>query len=165
MREIKNKAQIVKSESKIKVNHETGEITESSQHTTFLVDKEPEFIKLYVEDIIRLNDLPPASSKVLHALLRTMGYNNLVPAYSPVKKLMARELGITLNTLNKSIDNLYKQSILIRIDRGLYMIDPNLFGKGRWGDIKDIRMTITYNSLGRKIIKTSVNKEQLKLNF
>jgi hypothetical protein len=160
------KKHLVRSKINTVTNHTTGEVTETQQSQTFLVDREPDFVKLYVDDVIRLKDLPPASSKVLHAFLRTMGFNNLVPAYSPIKKLMAKELKITMNTLNKSIDNLYKKDIFIRIDRGLYMVDPNLFGKGRWGDIKDIRMTITYDQkLGRKIIKSEVSKDQLALNF
>jgi len=145
------------------VDIETGEVQSYERKSVFQVDKEPEYVKLYLRDIIRLNGLPPATGKVLNALLQSMGYNNIIPAYAPIKKVICRDLGVTMHTLNKAIDNLYKKDILIRIDRGIYMADPELFGRGTWGEIKEIRMMVTYTEDGKKQIKTEVDKDQLKL--
>jgi hypothetical protein len=145
------------------VNHVTGEISQTENKSIFQIDKEPDYVKLYVRDIIRLNDLAPSQGHVLMAMLQSMGYNNIIPAYASIKKIMCRDLGISMNTLNKAIDHLYKKNILIRIDRGMYVADPDLFGRGTWGDIKEIRMMITYTKEGKKVIKSDVDKEQLRL--
>lgn len=145
------------------VDVDTGEISSYERKTVFQVDKEPDYVKLYVKDIVRLNGLPISTAKVLNALLQSMGYNNIIPAYAPIKKIICKDLGIKMNTLNKAIDNLYKKSILIRLDRGIYMADPELFGRGAWGEINEIRMMITYNDEGKKVIKSEVSKDQLKL--
>ena len=36
----------------------------------------------------------------------------------------------------------------------MYLMDPNIFGRGSWSDIKDIRMVVEYNSDGTRNIKT-----------
>jgi len=146
------------------IDSETGELIELEVVKNMVVDKEPDYVKLYIKDLIRLNDLPSATGKVLNCLLQNMGYKNIIPVYSPIKKLICKNLNISLNTLNKAIDQLYKKDILVRIDRGLYLADPELFGRGKWEDIKDIRMMITYDSKGKKTIQSSLNR-QLGFDF
>lgn len=163
MKENKDKKSIRFKEVTEIVDLSTGEVTNINRRSVFQVEKEPDYVKLYLRDIIRLKGLPPSTSTVLNALLQSMGYNNIIPAYAPIKKLICKDLNISMDTLNKAIDNLYKKGILIRIDRGIYMADPELFGRGTWGEIKEIRMMITYDSNGQKQIKSEVNKEQLKL--
>lgn len=145
------------------INHVTGEVVSEERTSAWQVDKEPDYVKLYIQDIMRLKDLPLSTSTILMCLLRNMGYNNLILAYAPIKNLICIELNISMNTLNKSIDNLYKQNILIRVARGIYLADPELFGRGKWTDIKDLRMTVHYDETGKKTINTNVSKEQLKL--
>jgi hypothetical protein len=43
-----------------------------------------------------------------------------------------------------------------------YIMDPNLFGRGSWNDVKKIRMVIEYNADGTKSINTEISK-QLRL--
>jgi hypothetical protein len=159
----KDKKEVRYKEVTENVDHETGEITSTEKRTVFQIDKEPEYVKLYLKDIIRLNDLPPAHGRVLRALLQSMGYNNIIPAYAPIKKVICRDLGIKMNTINKAIDGLYKKNILIRLDRGIYMADPDLFGRGTWGQIQEIRMMVTYTKDGQKIVRSEIDKDQLKM--
>jgi hypothetical protein len=148
------------------LDHETGELTSFRKVKEYKVDSEPPYIKLYIGDLMRIKGLPPATTNVLLSLLRSMGYNNVIPAYSPIKKLICRDLGISMDTMNKAIDNLYKENILIRLDRGMYMADPELFGRGTWGEVEKIRMQITYTHTGKKIISSAINDdEQLKLDI
>lgn len=158
-----NKKSIRFKEVKETIDISTGEINSIERRSVFQIDKEPDYVKLYLKDIIRLKGLPPSTTMVLNALLQSMGYNNIIPAYSPIKKLICKDLNISVDTLNKAIDNLYKKGILIRLDRGIYMADPELFGRGNWSEIKDIRMMITYGADGKKHIKSEINKDQLKL--
>lgn len=151
------------------VSEETGEIILTDVKTeSFLIDKEPDYVKLYLEDITRLKDIPQGMNKVLFELMKSINYNGIVMAYKPVKELMCHNMGISMNYLNKCIDEFYKKGILIRYARGVYIADPNLFAKGSWKDIQNLRLVIEYNKNGTKTLKSNVSEEmknQLKLNL
>jgi Firmicute plasmid replication protein (RepL) len=140
----------------------TGEIIRQKTYTKSIVEREPDFVKLYLKDVIRLKELPKNTENVLNLLLKSMSYKNIIPAYAPIKRMICNELNMQMNTLNKSIDNLYKAGLLIRVERGIYMADPNLFGKGEWKDIQALRLVIDYNKDGTKQI-SGEKMEQLKL--
>lgn len=151
------------------VNGETGEIVlNETVRESFLIEREPDFVKLYLEDISRLKDVPQGMNKVLFELMKAINYNGIIMAYKPVKELMANNMGISVNYLNKCIDEFYKKGILIRYARGVYIADPNLFAKGSWKDIQNLRLVIEYNQNGTRALKSNVSEEmkkQLKLNF
>lgn len=140
----------------------SGEIIEIKRHTQTIVEKEPDYIKMYIADVTRLKDLPKNTDKVLHLLLKSMSYKNIIPAYAPIKRMICSELNIKMDTLNKAIDNLYKEGILIRIERGIYMADPHLFGKGEWKNIKNLRLIVEYREDGTREI-SGERIEELKL--
>mgnify|MGYP000911225836 CR=1 FL=1 len=147
----------------IKISEDnTGEIIKSARTEVSLFESEPPYVKLYLNDLCRLNGLNNSEQKILNELIINMGYNNVVPSYKPVKEMIASKLEMPYNTLDKGIKELHKKGILIRQARGFYIMDPNLFGRGSWNDVKKIRMVIEYNSDGTKTINTEVSK-QLKL--
>lgn len=158
------KKNVVKESSTITIDGATGEVQQISKTQQYQVEAEPPFVKLYINDIIRLKDLPPATSSVLHSILGYMTYNNEIVLVAIIKRRMCEALGITMNTLNKSIDNLHKCGILIRVEPGLYVVDPELFGKGSWKDIKNIRLQIDYttDSKGRNVkqLKSNISEQQ-----
>lgn len=158
------KKKIVYESVETQLDSSTGEILMIKNHTQSIVEREPEYIKLYLSDIARLKDLPKSAEDVLHLLLKSMSYKNIIPAYAPIKRMICAELGIKMDTLNKAIDRLYNAGILIRIERGIYMADPNLFGKGEWKNIKNLRLVIEYNEDGSKRI-SGERVNQLKLDF
>lgn len=161
----KNK-KIIRANSTEIINHETGEIHETISNTTFFVEKEPEYIKMYVNDIARLKNLPTGMQPILMELIKSMGYNNVIPAYKPIKDMICKNLGIKMDYLNKSIDAFYKAGLLIRLHRGIYMADPELFARGKWEDIKNLRLIIEYKKDGSKQLKSNLPQEvQLKLGF
>lgn len=144
-----------------------GEIknTESSI-TSFTYETEPEYIKLYLNDIGKLNGLSPASNKVLLELIRGMSYNNVIPVYMPIKKMIANKLGISIHAVEKSVKEFYNKGLFVRAARGVYVADPNLFGKGKWNDIKKLRLTIEYGKDGKKQLSSNISEElQLKLGI
>lgn len=160
---------LTKTEVRETVNAETGEIMlESTSIQSFLIDKEPSYVKLYLEDISRLKDIPAGMNKVLFELMKSIGYNGIIMAYKPVKQLMCNNMGISISYLNKCINEFHKKGILIRYARGVYIADPNLFAKGSWGNIQNLRLVIDYNLDGTKSLKSNVSEEmkkQLKLEF
>ena len=158
------KKRVVKEVVTQTVNVDSGELISEKTVTSSFLSREPDFVKLYIDDIKRFYELNNSDSNLLNCLLRYMAYNNVVVLLKPVKDMICKELNMPINTVNKGIDNLYKQNILIRLHRSVYLIDPNLFGKGKWEDIHSIRLSITYDSTGRKIVQSEVAKgKQLSL--
>ena len=149
------------------LNTDTGEIISSETLTTKMIAKEPPHVKIYLEDIARINGLPPAASKVLNLLIQNMGYNNMVPMLKPFKQVVCNSINIKMNTLEKVIKDLEKASILHRFARGLYILDPNLFAKGKWENIQKLRLIIEYDSQGnRKLISDAPEQlKQLSIKF
>ena len=156
------KKKIVFEETTRTIDESTGELLTTTNKQVSFADKEPDYVKLYISDIVRLKDLPPSADKVLMEIIGQMGYSNIFAAYAPIKRVMIKNLDISMNTLNKSIDQLHKKGILIRIERGVYLVDPNLFARGSWDDIKNIRLTIEYDGTTGQKKLTSDAPEKLK---
>lgn len=138
---------------------ETGEVIQTKRQDVTMFEKEPPYVKLYLNDIGRLKGLNNSEQHLLNELVFNMGYNNIVPAYKPVKEMIAERIGMPYNTLNEAIKALYQKGILVRKARGFYIIDPHLFGRGSWKDVQKIRMTIDYNPDGTKTINTEVSQQ------
>lgn len=151
------------------IDQNSGEIiSEQEAITSIEFEREPDYVKLYLDDIVRLKDLPPASAKLLLLIVRNMGYNNIFQAYKPLKMMIIQELGITMNTLNQQISNLKKAGILLPMEefgRGLYLVDPNLFARGSWKNIKSLRLIIDYHSDGTKTLKSDASKQLKQLSL
>ena len=162
MKEKKDFKKVVHEKVEIVTDVHTGEVVTQKSYKTSVLDREPDFVKLYLKDILRLKDLPKNTENVLNLLLKSMSYKNIIPAYAPIKRMICAELDIKMDTLNKAIDNLYKAGVLISVERGIYMADPNLFGKGEWKDINNLRLVINYNQDGTKHI-SGERLDQLKL--
>jgi len=152
------------------VDTETGEITSTLINTTEVfrrTEGEGNFVKLYVTDLGKLNKLQHKTMMVLLELVKTMDYKNEISISIGKKKDMCKELDIYnlvngekvlgTNIIDQHITKLVKSSLLIRKDKGMYIANPNLFGKGKWQDIKAIRMQFEYNDNG-SFIKTEIDK-------
>lgn len=139
--------------------NEQGEYLSESKTTTFSVEKEPDYVKLYIKDILRLTDIPKSGNAILFAVLRRMSYNGEIALFLPIKKGIALELGIQEGTVSKAVELFTNKSILIRKDRGLYIVNPFFFGKGKWEDIRKIRIEIVYSENGRMILKTEIQEK------
>lgn len=155
---------IYRQETKVTIDNNTGEIIQETDVTKSIVECEPNFIKMYVNDILKLKDVPKASNDVLNVLLANMSYQNIVVMIKPIKNLICEQTGLKSNTVNKAIQNLHKAGILIRKDRSVYIVDPTLFAKGKWEDIKKLRLVIDYKPNGTKEINSNM-VEQLKLKI
>lgn len=145
------------------VDTQTGEVVSVNTLQTFRVDKEPDFVKLYIEDLIKLKNLPSSTNSIMLQFLSFMRYDNTISIHSYEKKAIADKLQIKKVTVDMALTNLCKKSILIRVDKGTYLANPYLFGKGKWEDVRSIRMTIDYTSDGRAIVAERNAPTQLSI--
>ncbi|QWG31189.1 MULTISPECIES: replication/maintenance protein RepL [Bacillus cereus group] len=132
------------------VDINTGEIQEEEEIIDAYVDKEPDYVKIYLRDIVALNDLPKGLDRVINVLLRTMSYDNMIILNSFIKKKMTEELGYkTVQVLNNNINKLVNAEILFRHGTGTYQVNARYFGRGHWHDIQEIRLQQVYSAKGR----------------
>ncbi|WP_460292362.1 replication/maintenance protein RepL, partial [Bacillus cereus] len=102
----------------------TGEIQEEEEIINAYIDKEPDYVKIYLKDIVALNDLPKGLDRVINVLLKVMSYDNMIILNSFIKKQMAQELGYkTVQVLNNNINKLVNAEILFRKGTGTYQVN------------------------------------------
>ena len=135
------------------VSTDTGEVQKSISVGTFTnYNKEDSFVKIYIDDIMKLINLPKKTGDIFFLLLEYIGYNNQVVINSSIKRIISDKLNIKFDTVNKAITVLNANGLLIRQDTGIYLVNPYYVGKGSWNDITKLRITCEYSKeLGREI--------------
>ena len=149
------------------VDKNTGEMLDMQiSSTSMQIDREPEYVKLYMQDIGRFKDLSGKTNEILLEFIKSMGYNNVIPVYKPIKLMIARKLDISIHTVDSAVKEFKKKGLFISVARGIYIADPKLFAKGKWSDIKSLRLVIDYNKDGTKSLSSNITEElQLKLGL
>jgi len=167
---MKNSRENVTKNSEIVIN-EDGEVLFHEMRTNVPVGNEPPYFKIYtdlIDDLSNLVKLNQSEKAVFLSLAKNMSFNNTVVLLKPIKELIMKETCInSMNTINKAIDNLYKKKFLYRQARSVYLVNPNLVGKGKWEDNKALRLVIEYSENGRdmEVVKISPNMLQLKEKY
>lgn len=145
------------------VNNETGEVTETTRSRSFKAESEPNYVKLYIQDISYLNNLPVGTDKIIYALLPYVNYEQEIYINSHNKKIIANELGVSVGHVSNRISKLAKLEVLIRVDRGVYELNTYLFGKGSWKDIlkhrNDLSISMFYDWKNGRRVEIGGNNE------
>lgn len=150
-----------RTETKI-FDRETGQEVASEQETSYTVPQEPPFIKVYLRDILYLSDLPSGYTPLLDALLKRVSYADsthpqCVVLTAGIKRAIAKECGWkSLQSVDNALRALTKGRVLLRVprsdgegyERGIYQLNPYLFGRGPWPAIEKIRLEVTYDIHG-----------------
>jgi hypothetical protein len=147
----------------ITIDGDTGEVKSQELITTTEVEKEPEFVKLYITDMMKLTGIPKSGSSILMMLLRYVNFNNQIVLIKAVKDQICKELDISSETLKKSLQMFIDKGILTREDRGVYVTNPFLFARGSWEHIRRIRLMIEYREGGRFFIKRELESVKSEL--
>lgn len=163
---------VIHSTNVVDINRETGEVIRDRFETVSRVPSEPDFIKLYLQDISHLLDLPKAPSGLLMLLIQTMDYEGMIMLSTAGRKRMAKRLGISDGSFRNYLSLLVKKGLLIRHANNDYEANPNYFARGSWSEIyerrKRLELTVSYDERGRTIkarAVTDAEEEQLQLNI
>jgi hypothetical protein len=156
----KSTKKVIFEEHSQEVDYQTGELTNSKIVKIAKIDREPDYIKLYLKDISALKNIPKTNNEILYELFKLANYDtNLIVLNSYLKNMIADNLNIKFQTIQNAITKFVKEEILIRQGVGTYLLNPYLFGKGSWNNLKELRLTITYNSNGKNIEFEKVKDE------
>ena len=149
-------------------DEKTGQMVTKRANKVLNWGDEPRYIKLYLEDVMYLSDMPRQYAGLTMALLKRVSYAGdedgmCVTLIPRIKKAICKELGWkNEKSLNNALTKLVEGKILFRIDRGLYRFNPYLFGKGDWQDIGRLRMEIGYDAIKGRTFQTYVSyKEEI----
>ena len=144
-------------EERTTINQETGEITEQQVVKQHKAEVEPSYIKLYLQDIAYLHNLPSNTPQIVFELLQFVDYNQEIILTKRRKEQIAKTLDKSLSHINNSITTLIKSEVLIKIDRQTYQLNTYLFGKGSWKDIlkhrKSLKLEVFYSYQEGRTIK------------
>ena len=111
---------------------------------------EPDYVKLYLADVAKLHRCGKPAQDALACLLQHMNYDNVIHLVKYTRDQICECCGLSDTHLRKVISELKEKEILLPItQRGTYLVNPYLIGKGKWKDIEKLRLTITYSEKGR----------------
>lgn len=128
-----------------KTDSVTGEIVETIRDREEKAPKTPDFGMIFTQDLGYLKHIQAGDSKLLFGLFSIVDRNNEITLNKARKKMIGEKIGISVKTIDSALNRLKKNEILIHIDRGVYKLNPYIFGKGQWKNIHEFRMELVYN--------------------
>ncbi len=112
------------------VNPETGELIARKWITKTVQNKE-HFVKLYLDDLIKLKRLSNADYRTLYGLAVYLEFNtNQFFLNKERRQELAEQAGLKFNTINQSLARLIKKNLVLKIASGLYQMNPLIFFNG-----------------------------------
>lgn len=134
------------------VDHESGQIIE--QEFIHRRGAEPPFIKVYLDCLCDFKGLSKSLNPILLEFLRYMTYANtqdpaggqVIYLNAQLKRNIASSTGKTVKRVEQAITDFVKTGVFRRIATGTYQVNADLFGKGDWKDIKNIRATFDFKN-------------------
>jgi hypothetical protein len=146
------------------VDHTSGTVTESTTEQVVRLPAEPPYVKLYLEDLGRLLDLPAGPRDILYSLARKMDYDGIISLTAAGRQRIAEAHGLKIQTLNNYLSTLVKRDVLKLIGRGEFEMNPDLFAKGDWREVQRRRtafkLTVTYTADGKRTFKGEASDQE-----
>lgn len=151
-----NMTKIVQISERTQIDHETGEVRQETRENVYRLPQEPRYVKMYIEDLGRLLDVPPGPRDILYHLVRRLDYEGLIGLTPGARQRICETANIKPQTLANYLTTLCKKNVLKHVGRGEYEMNPRYFAKGDWKDIAKRRsafeMTVRYSPDGQRII-------------
>jgi hypothetical protein len=138
----------------------TGEIISQESEEIKTIQKEPDFIKLYLNTVLTFNGIKNISIDFIMLLCNYVTYANddhtqmKVVINKAIKDEMSKALDIKTNMIDKYIRKCVDSGILFKTEyRGTFVVNPFLIARGEWKNIKSLRTEFDYVNGTWKYIK------------
>jgi hypothetical protein len=122
---------------------------------------EPAYVKMYIEDLGKLLDLQSGHRDILLHVAATVAYDGLVSMTTLRKSRIAAALKCSTRSIDNAISEFVKREILLRVGRAEYELNPHLFAKGSWKEIRERRLQFTtrisYSAERGRTIETTLD--------
>jgi len=151
----------IKYEKLVVVRNEDGSTKQTTEEHTAVVPREPDFVKMYIDDVSKLCALPKAANSVLHKILERIDYENIITLSPRIRKNIAKSIDITERTFNNKLNELVKKDLLKPLGWNEYAVNPSYFARGEWTDIykykiKYASLRIEYDARGNRTIVSDI---------
>ena len=130
------------------------------------VESEPDFIKLYLNRIAKIQGLNNSQASILFEISKQMPWANEIDQYiilnAFAKEKIATRIGVKTQYVSDSISKLVKEGMLIRTGSSrsaAYIINPIYVAKGRWDDIKKLQLKVSFDCGGEVIDSVDITKK------
>lgn len=145
----------------------TGEIHRETTTSVAVVGKEPPFIKMYIDDLCTLKNVPDSLKNTLFLLMQKLDYEGYITLSKRFRAQCCEKLGIKDQSFRNNLAKLCKHRLLIRESTNEYMVNPHYFARGDWKKVCEQRqsftMKISYDENGRNIETIANPPSQQKL--
>lgn len=111
---------------------ESGNFVREEKDWGYRFPVEPEFVKMYVDDVASLNHIAGIQGVVLAYMATLMDYDNKVVLSASERKRWQLEHGVAQSTINNAISCLLRDGHIFKSGSGEYTVNPTLFSKGDW---------------------------------
>ena len=121
----------------------SGEVLNSNRSVfeTTKLDKEPPFVKMYINDLGTWQGLSQCETDVLYQITSTVDYDGIIQVTTYTKNKIVARLGIAQSTFANALSKLISKFIIQRVPgvRQVFTLNPYFFGRGDWKDIVEQR--------------------------
>lgn len=130
------------------VDRLTGEVTRTKHTVQF--EAEPNYIKLYLDCLGVFSGnagLSVSLNEIFIEILKLVSYadeDQLVTVNAFVKQRIAERTGRSVRRIEQALQLWIDNKVLFRVARGTYQLNPYLFGKGDWRDVKKLRASLDF---------------------
>lgn len=156
------------------IDNQTGEVLQESHKSkqSYRIPKEPPFVKLYLDCLSKFKDIQISFNPILIEFLRNTNFANMKDTETGgqilylnkmLKQNIAQHCNVSLKRVEQAITEFVKKGYMHRIGVGTYQFDANLFGKGEWADIYNIRANFNFGT--GEIIAEIVKTEEQAINI
>lgn len=147
------KDRVVRESSSVVISPD-GEVLSQNNARDIMIDKEPPYIKVYIDSLCIFNGISIALSPILLAFSRHMTFANndspnfrhIVRTDAMTRQDVAQRCNISDSRVKQAIKELVTAEAFIpikkvdgKIRRGVYYVNPWMIAKGEWADIKKLR--------------------------
>lgn len=141
-----------KTYAKVMVDNTTGEVIK--EEYVYKQSVEPNYIKLYIDCLCDFKGISKSLNPILLGFVKRMSYagpdedfgGQILYLNAAFKRAVAAECGVTLKRVEQAITDFVKSGIFARVATATYQVNPELFGRGQWKDIKNIRATFDFGA-------------------
>ncbi len=143
-----------------------GEILDINNFSKVPIGPEDSYIKWYLNSLEKMaTELKPTTMRVLMILMRFANYSERgrLVILKNDKIYVAEKLGVSLVTIQKSIQELKNKNFLFPISRATYGLNPFYCGIGPWAEIKALRLSSQFHQAGKNVKFLGYSKKYIEL--
>lgn len=142
---------------------------QKTTHKVSRLETEPPYVKLYLDCLSKFKGMQVSFNPILNEFLKRATYadpddetgGQVIYCTKIMKEIIAKKCEVSFKRVEQAITEFVKKGIFSRIGVGTYQVNPYLFGRGEWKDIRKIRATFDFNT--GEAIADIVKDEEAKM--